>query len=119
MNTYILPIFVGCLSLFSVLASAEPSVLIKRIEYGDKWPLKVSEATLECKDAGKIVIKANGKTYWFNGLANGAAKKNGWANLEDIWADDPNFGIPGAKKNIEPIFVRARSLCPFSPSFGR
>lgn len=92
-------------------ASAGRTELVKKSQFGAKWPLKVVEAILECRELGRIVLKANGKTYWFNGLASGAAKKNGWANLEDIWIDDPDIGVPGAKKNIGPLNERANSLC--------
>ena len=99
---------------FSVLPTAvfsQPSAVVRKADFGDKWPLRISEARLECRDAGKIVLIAGGKTYWFNGLANGAAAKNGWANLEDIWIDDPSLGIPGAKKSIGPLNDRAHTLC--------
>lgn len=94
-----------------VAAASEKNEVVTRFEFGARWPLKVPQATLECRALGRIVLKANGKTYWFNGLASGAAKKNGWANLEDIWIDDPDIGIPGAKKSIAPLNDRAQRLC--------
>lgn len=93
------------------IAWAGKSVTVTSAEYGSRWPLKVSRATLECREAHEIVLIANGKTYWFNGLAKGAARLHGWANLEDIWLDDPDFGIPGAKKDIHPLDERAQQLC--------
>lgn len=99
------------LSAAQAFATIGKSTVVAKAEFGEKWPLKVTQATLECRELGRIVLKANGKTYWFNGLANGVAKKNGWANLEDIWIDDPDFGIPGAKKSIGALNDRAQRLC--------
>ena len=95
----------------AVEASVARSEVVTKTEFGSKWPLKVPQATLECRELGRIVLKANGKTYWFNGLASGAAKKNGWANLEDIWFDDPELGIPEAKKSMKPLNEWAQRLC--------
>jgi len=103
-------IFVLLIAMSSSAIGA-PSAVVTKAEFGARWPLKVNQATLECREGGQIVLKANGKTYWFNGLANGAAKRMGWSNLEDIWIDDPDFGIPGAKKNIGPLNDRVQQLC--------
>ena len=97
--------------LFASLAFAAASATVTKAEFGSQWPLKVSRVTLECREAHQVVLIANGKTYWFNGLAKGAARKHGWANLEDIWIDDPDFGIPGAKKSMRPLNERAQQLC--------
>jgi hypothetical protein len=98
----------------SNVVSNGDSAVVTKAEFGSKWPLKVNQATIECREHSRIVIKANGKTYWFNGLAKGAAKSQGWSDLRNIWLDDPSWGIPGAKKNIGPLNNVATKLCPYT-----
>jgi hypothetical protein len=39
---------------------------------------------------------------------NGLAKRQGFKDIEPIWADDPETGL---KKNIGPIIDRGLALC--------
>jgi len=85
---------------------------IAESEYGEKWPLTVTEGTLSCKPIGSLGIvtfTANGKTYAVNGTAMGQAKKNGWKEIDEIWK--PNPSIPGTRINMGPILDKGLSLC--------
>ena len=46
-----------------------------------------------------------------NGLAIGAADRNGWQDIRKIWKSNPKLGIPGAKVDIRPLLGRAVSFC--------
>ncbi len=85
-------------------------VTVTKQELGDKWPLTVDSAKLECRNSvspgmGAAIAHVNGKTYALNGLA----KQKGYPDIRPVWRDDPK--IPGAKVSISPLIKRALDLC--------
>lgn len=86
---------------------------ISRADLGEKWPLTVESGTLACdgvaEGAGDVTFTSEGTTYALNGLAKGRAARNGWAEIDPIWADDPD--VPGLKVNIGPLIDRGLALC--------
>ncbi|MFW5431251.1 MAG: DUF2511 domain-containing protein [Methylophilaceae bacterium] len=66
------------------------STRLSKEEFGDKWPVSVGSGTVACI-ANSVVFEADGKLYAVNGIAKGEAEKYGYANIEDIWLDDPEF----------------------------
>jgi hypothetical protein len=61
--------------------------LLKKEDYGDKWPLTVDEGYIKCEE-GRIVFESNGVDYAINGHAH-RDKKN--KDIDPIWAADPKF----------------------------
>ena len=74
-------------------------------DFGDKWPLTVSEGILECKRPSRVIFRSKGNAYAVNGMAGSA----GYANIRPIWRNNPD--IPGTKINIGPLIRRGLTLC--------
>ena len=92
------------LSLGSAAASAG-SREVTRADLGEEWPLTVDAGTLECSRGLIYTFTADGKTW----AVNGTAAARGYADIEPIWAPNPN--IPEAKIDIGPLIDLAKSLC--------
>lgn len=82
---------------------------VARADLGAEWPLTVGAGTLACRpfmsNLHILTFTANGKVWAVNGTALG----QGYADIEPIWAPNPN--IPEAKINIGPMIDLAKSLC--------
>jgi hypothetical protein len=78
---------------------------VAQAEFGDDWPLTVSEGTLRC-EASKVTFEADGTVYAVNGTARA---DDSYSDIDSIWADDPS-GL-GLKKNIGPLIDRGLLLC--------
>src|SRR5438067_6794663 len=97
------------LACFSAFAG---SAKITKVEFGEKWPFTVSEGVLTCTPYGQlhlITFSANGKVYGLNGTARNLAKERGFAEIDEIWKNDPQ--VEGLKINIDPILQKAFTLC--------
>ena len=71
---------------------------ISRADYGQEWPLTISEATLHCENSAVWVVNpANGRRYQVNGFASAYLKNRGHEvyDLQPIWRVNPD--IPGAR----------------------
>ena len=84
---------VGFLIFFAVACGTSDSKTIRQSDYGDKWPLTVSEATLLCKGGLGIYIYVNERYYPVNGSAQAQWIIDRYIgepvyDLEDIWAYD-------------------------------
>lgn len=95
--------------LLACKASSPDLDVVRRSEIGDAWPLTVEEVQVECLPGSVLLVHANGKRYALNGTAMGMADERGYADIEDIWA--PNPDLPGTRINIRPIFDRAEATC--------
>ncbi len=69
---------------------ASNTVTVSKAEYGDRWPLTVSEGRLRCESTAWVLFEADGVTYAVNGTARGHAKRKGWSDANDIWRDSPS-----------------------------
>lgn len=83
--------------------SPSTSERITRVQFGEDWPFIVDEGVLRRHRIGSVTFKANGTEYAVNGLA----KSQGFKDVDEIWADDPETGM---KKNIGPIIERGLGL---------
>ena len=97
---------VGFLIFFAVACGTANSKTIRQSDYGDKWPLTVSEATLLCKGGLGIYIYVNERYYPVNGSAQAQWIIDRYIgepiyNLEDIWAYHPVYGEEWASKHGE------------------
>ncbi len=93
--------------------SSSKSVVVRADEYGDRWPLTVSEARVELIGRFVAILHAEGDTY----ALNGTAQSEGYAPIDPIWRDSQH--IPGTKVSISPLIKRALSLAEaitFTPS---
>jgi len=70
---------------------------------GCEWPLTVSEGTIWCVGAGRLVFEADGTQYALNGLAKGTGE---YADIEAIWLDDPE--VDGLKVGIDGLDLARR-----------
>ena len=82
----------------------ERGVLVSAAEYGDRWPLTVSEARVELIGSSVAVLHAEGRTY----ALNGTAQSRGYPRIDPIWRNNPD--IPGTKISISPLIQLALSL---------
>lgn len=80
---------------------------VTKAEYGERWPLTVDTAEVECLPGDRYVVHANGTTYGLNGLA--MAGPDAYPSVRPIWRDDPNN--PGSKVSIAPLIEAAKSTC--------
>ncbi|MDE0158688.1 MAG: DUF2511 domain-containing protein [Candidatus Dadabacteria bacterium] len=114
-------------AVFSSVSASAGSKIIKATDYGDKWPLTVSKATLSCHGPGAVYIRANPvplrpqQYYPVNGLASsqvwidryiGRGKK--LSNLENIWAfDEKEMAKWGyeVRISIGPLIEDGLELC--------
>ena len=85
-------------------SQSEWGVLVTADEYGDKWPLTVSEARVNLLRGSVAILRAGGRTY----ALNGTAQSRGYQRIDPIWRDNP--AIPGTKISISPLIQRALSL---------
>ena len=67
-------------------AADDGSKEITRTQYGIEWPFTVERGRLRCDPGSHVVFLANDKTYAVNGSAKGAAARNGYENVDEIWA---------------------------------
>jgi hypothetical protein len=80
------------------------SLLIRRSDLGDDWPLTVESGTLRCEGAGAVVFKApDGTEYALNGLAAE------YPDIGPIWAADPTGQT--SKLDIGPLITEGQRLC--------
>lgn len=96
--------------IVTISCSSDSSGLkITRDEYGESWPLTVSEGYLDCRGLNEIVFTVqNGKTY----AVNGSAKSNKeYADIIEIWKVDSSYNDPAIRKDISPLIERGLELC--------
>lgn len=79
--------------------------------YGNAWPFTVSSGTLSCDGPGWVTFTRADETYAVNGLASGHAPEEGWQEVDEIWANDPDVAGMGMKKDIGPILDDGLKLC--------
>ena len=86
-------IFSAIMALWAVPAAAGDVKVVKESDLGDRWPLTVLEVKIRCIPigVGAVVAEAGGTTYALNGIAKGLANEYGFADLESIWRDSPDF----------------------------
>ena len=85
---------------------------VSREDFGDEWPLTVDEGVIACEVHGiakPATFTSGGKTY----ALNGAASSRGAADIDAIWANDPEYPNlnPPLKKDLSPLTFRALELC--------
>lgn len=88
------------------------SVVVKEENYGERWPLTVSEAELFCKGYNAIYVKVDEDYYGVNGFGKNYVKENfpsSGGELKDIWRTDPR-GV-NSNANIQPLFDAGEELC--------
>lgn len=112
----LLRVIIAILSLWASAALSladTSSVTLKVSDFGDAWPFKVPEIVLSCTlldgRLHLVTFTAGGKTYALNGTARNLAKEKGWADIDEIWRDDP--AGHGIKVNVGPIIDKGLSLC--------
>lgn len=68
------------------------------------WPLTVAGGDIDCLGAGMLGLQVDGTLYALNGLAKGEA-----ADIEPIWADDPD--LDWLKVGIGELIAYANATC--------
>ena len=97
---------IGSVLLATILLSGcgkeeKPSgIVITAAEYGDRWPLKTSEARLGCEPPSVAYVEVGGKRY----ALNGKAIRQGMPRPDDIRKDGESFAFADFTK-------RALQLC--------
>ncbi len=99
--------FMFILISFPVYAEQEK---VNKPMFGEKWPLTVSEGTLDCngsKGVGKLIfIDSSSNRYALNGLAIGDKRNK---PIDPIWKDDP--AVKGLKISMSSLIERGLKLC--------
>lgn len=72
---------------------------------GEEWPLTVDEGQIRCPGGGQLVLEVDGTEYALNGLAQGA----GYADIDPIWADDPE--VDGLKVDVGWLISYGNTNC--------
>lgn len=102
--TYLTVRRVGALAAIGAVALAScsdiQSTTVTASEYGDRWPLLVSEAKLFCNGLGERYLAVDGVTYALNGKALSA----GMQRPDPILKDPEVF-------NLADLIERAGALC--------
>jgi hypothetical protein len=81
---------------------------VRAEDFGDDWPLTVSEGRLLCEPADAVVFVApNGTRYAVNSMAT--THRRG-IDIDPIWRDNPS-PTRGPKVNIGPLIDRGLELC--------
>jgi hypothetical protein len=82
-------------------------------DFGDKWPLTVSDfAVISCDSTGTlggvggVYITVGGTLYALNGTAKNSGK---YPDIKPIWANDSS--LPGTKKSIGVLIDKGLELC--------
>ena len=122
-NSIILPLWmtVCAVGYMRVLIASERisyqrksvSRVIRKADYGDRWPLIVDSAKL-CCSATAVWIEVEKKKYPLNGTAKTLLPNRGFEcrDLEDIWREDP------AWESIRETLGGADELAPLRVSIG-
>ncbi len=117
---------VGCLMVFIGLLVVgwvynllfPPGTKVTQAEYGDAWPLTVSEGRVDCLNGHKVIFSSNGKTYGLNGTA-----LIDYPGIEPIWKTDEalkqemiasgydRYSTHFSKISITPLRERGQELC--------
>ncbi len=97
--------------LFLAACASEAGENAAAKDYGADWPFTVSEGTLRCDGPGWVTFESDGVTYAINGLASGHADEEGWAEPDEIWANDDDVMGLGFKKSMGPIIEDGLALC--------
>ena len=106
------PILLFLLLVIAAIACGSDSVTVKEEDYGDRWPLTVTEAELFCKEYYAVYVKVGDHQYGVNGFGATYVKNNYPATsreIEDIWRPDPRGINPHA--NIGPLIDDGQKLC--------
>lgn len=82
---------------------------VTQSEYGDAWPLTVSEIYLRCQSPKLINFYADGEIYALNGSARTHAADYGWKDFQTVWRADPQN--PDYKILPSPLIERGLKLC--------
>jgi hypothetical protein len=73
---------------------------------GFDWPLTVEQIGFECPGGNQLVIVTEDGTQY---AGNGLAKDGGYADIDPIWKDDPDFA--GLKASIGELIEWGNATC--------
>lgn len=73
---------------------------------GFDWPLTVERVGFECPGGNQLVIVTEDGTEY---AGNGLAKDGGYADIDPIWKDDPEFA--GLKVSIDELIEWGNATC--------
>lgn len=93
------------LAALLLLAGCGTDTKVSSAEFGDAWPLTVSEGKLQCQTDGprKLVTLDTGKGIYY--ALNGSAKSFGFPDVKAIQKP----GTTGA--GLQPLIERGLALC--------
>lgn len=74
------------------------------------WPLTVEQGTLRCEANSAVIFQSpEGTKYALNGTATARADQRGYADVDEIWRDNPD--VPGLKVDIGGLISDGLELC--------
>ena len=121
MSKVFVSLLVAISGLVVLLACGESGHTISKSDYGSRWPLTVSEATLHCEEVEVwntpnvqlVWVESKGYAYPVNGTAKSFLRdeKPGLKvrDIERIWRSHPT--ISGMRINIMPLINDGLEIC--------
>lgn len=76
------------LALILCACSSGKSKFVKSTDFGDKWPLTVTEGTIRVVNHFEVVFESNGQTYAVNGNAQKGVREGKYRDIFEIVAVD-------------------------------
>jgi hypothetical protein len=96
---------VAVLALGACGSDSDDKYRVSRNLIGEDWPLTVDEGTLHCHSHAIVFTDPDGNEWAVNGQAISA----GYAEIDPIWADNPD--IDGAKLNLSALNPFGLTIC--------
>jgi hypothetical protein len=105
-------ILTAALLILGTTTASAAQKAVKESDFGDKWPLTVSEGVVRCYNDHKLQVvtfETSGQVY----AVNGTAMSKGLPRIHEIWRPDPRpeFAKMGLRVNIGPILDLGLELC--------
>ena len=100
------------LFLATLGCGAGNSKTVRAADYGDAWPLTVSEAKLVCEGPYAVFLKVDDRYYGVNGMGRNYVNDRYLTDsypLESIWLHDPR--AQDSRINISPLLDDGLVLC--------
>ena len=86
-------------------------VTITKQDFGEDWPFTVDEGVLAGNGSDgfcEVLFTTGGVTYAVNGTAKATGQ---YADINEIWADDPSTPGLSLKVSMGPVIDRGLELC--------
>ncbi len=83
---------------------------VSRAEYGERWPLTIAEAELDCVQPAAVILRSGPDIYALNGTAEATRK---YKPIEPLLLPNPkpDQAKLGRRASLEPLVDAGLRLC--------